>query len=146
MVVSIIPLASTLVVLSISDLVTSRLPDILTGGLVATGVFLAASIDGTAAALGNAFAALVGFTALWAVSILYFRVRGRHGLGLGDAKLLAAAGAWLGLAYLTPVVFVGATLALLFVLCLRFNGRPVAANFSVPFGPFLSAASSACGA
>lgn len=42
-------------------------------------------------------ASALGFSlSLWAVARLYRALRGFDGLGLGDAKLLAAAGAWLG--------------------------------------------------
>ena len=40
--------------------------------------------------------AMCGYLLLWAVAWVYRRLRGRDGLGLGDAKLLAAAGAWVG--------------------------------------------------
>lgn len=58
-------------------------------------------------------------------------------LGLGDAKLLAAAGAWLGPLYLAPVVFIGAVLALGFALTLRLLGHKVSSQSTLPFGPFL---------
>ena len=53
-------------------------------------------------------ATALGFVSLWAVARLCRSLRGIDGLGLGDAKLLATAGAWLGPLYLAPVVLVGA--------------------------------------
>lgn len=59
-------------------------------------------------------------------------------MGLGDAKLLAGAGAWLGWFWLAPVVFIGALTALIYVLILRAAGRLVSMSTRVPFGPFLA--------
>ncbi len=42
---------------------------------------------------------------LFGTARAYRRLRGRDGLGLGDAKLLAALGAWLGLSSL-PIILV----------------------------------------
>jgi leader peptidase (prepilin peptidase)/N-methyltransferase len=82
----------------------------------------------------------LGFLGFWTIARLYRLTRGTDGLGLGDAKLLAAAGAWLGPMLLAPVVFVGATLALLYVQVLRLRGETISSQMIVPFGPFLSAA------
>jgi leader peptidase (prepilin peptidase)/N-methyltransferase len=41
----------------------------------------------------HALGALAGFVSFAAIAGVYRRARGREGLGLGDAKLLAAAGA-----------------------------------------------------
>ncbi|NDU85922.1 MAG: prepilin peptidase, partial [Ferrovum sp.] len=68
---------------------------------------------------------------------------GREGLGRGDFKLLAAVGAWLGLADV-PVVLMGS--ALLGVVgsgVLGWWGRKGTLPRVVPFGPFISLA--ACG-
>jgi leader peptidase (prepilin peptidase)/N-methyltransferase len=40
--------------------------------------------------------AAAGYLVLAGIAFAYARLRGREGLGLGDAKLLAVAGAWLG--------------------------------------------------
>jgi len=133
-------LSCTLFALSTADFLVRRLPDFLTGGLIAAGLVRTAWVDGGQGTLGTAAAGLVGFATLWAIARLYIQLRGHRGLGRGDAKLLAAAGAWMGPTYLAPIVFVGAVLALLYVLGLRIVGRAITAVAVVPFGPFLSAA------
>jgi len=120
------------------DMRSRRMPDWLTLPLIAAGLVYAVS-DGLGAGLWSLLGAVLGFLSLYLVSRLYLELRHQHGLGLGDAKLLAAAGAWLGPLYLAPVVFLGAILALLFVLCLRVVGRSVSWQMTLPFGPFLSA-------
>lgn len=123
---------------SVIDLRSHRLPDYLTLPLIALGLIQTQTLD-PSALLRHALAALLGFLAFYLIATLYRRVRGFDGLGLGDAKLLAAAGAWLGPLYLAPVVFVGAVLALVAALILRLLGRNVSLQMTLPFGPFLSA-------
>ncbi len=66
-------------------------------------------------------------------------MRRREGLGLGDAKLLAAGGAWCGSAALPFIVVVAAGTALIWlaVHSLWKQARTVLWQ-PVPFGPFLS--------
>jgi leader peptidase (prepilin peptidase)/N-methyltransferase len=130
-------LAVALLSLSVIDLRTRRLPDWLTFPLIAIGLGVA-FFDTPTAAPTYVLAATLGFLALWLVATLYRRLRGTDGLGLGDAKLLAAAGAWLGPFYLAPTVFVGAVLTLVAALILRLLGRQVSLQSTLPFGPFLS--------
>ncbi len=55
------------------------------------------------------FGAAVGASFFYGVSVLYQRARGREGLGLGDVKLMAMVGAFLGVR-LTVVTIFGASL------------------------------------
>jgi leader peptidase (prepilin peptidase) / N-methyltransferase len=79
----------------------------------------------------------VGFVALWAVAALFHRLRGYDGLGLGDAKLLGAAGAWLGPFALAPVALIATSAALLAVGGAALAGHRVTTRTAIPFGPFL---------
>jgi leader peptidase (prepilin peptidase)/N-methyltransferase len=105
---------------------------LVAAGLAVTGLFFPANL------LSNVLAAILGFLAFYLIARLYRSLRGYDGLGLGDAKLLAAAGAWLGPLYLAPVVFVSAILAIGAALILRLLGREVSLQTTLPFGPFLS--------
>lgn len=82
--------------------------------------------------------AALGYGVFWLTSVLYFKIRGRHGLGLGDAKLMCAAGAWCGALALPFVVLIGSFAALAYVTLIAAFGRGVTADFKLPFGPFLS--------
>lgn len=63
--------------------------------------------------------AAVGFAIVWLpFMVLYKRVRGRTGMGMGDAKLMALAGAWFGWAPTLFVLFGGAIQASLFAIAL----------------------------
>jgi len=52
--------------------------------------------------------AAMGLALTYLPSLLYKKARGRSGMGLGDAKLALAAGAWLGWQGAISVVFLGA--------------------------------------
>ena len=78
-----------------------------------------------------------GFGALAAVAALYRRWRGRDGMGLGDAKLLGAAGAWVGAPALPLTVCLAASAALVAVLAARRFAWPLERDGAVAFGPFL---------
>ena len=125
-------LAAVLIRLVIIDRREFRLPDRLTLPLIGLGLGLAAWRLGAwpaQAALG----ALLGYVVFWLIGFAYFRLRGVDGLGQGDAKLLAAAGAWLGPTALPWVVLLAATGALVWALA---KGREL--TMPLAFGPWLA--------
>ena len=130
-------LALVLLALAEVDRRTLALPDLVTLPLVAAGLAVAAALA-PARWTDHVTGALAGFAALAAIGWGYARLRGREGLGLGDAKLLAAAGAWLGWQALPGVVTIAAAGALLAALAGRAFGRPLSATDPVPFGPTLA--------
>ena len=71
------------------------------------------------AMLDNIAGAALGYAAFFIIAWAYRRWRGRDGLGAGDAKLLAALGAWVGATGLPSVVLLGSLMALAVVLALR---------------------------
>ena len=87
--------------LSVAGMVT--LTGITTALLAQAGVNVVVAVI---AVLGIGAAA--GFAVFWSIGAAYRRYRGRDGLGGGDAKLLAAAGAWVGWQGLPLVVLIGA--------------------------------------
>jgi len=111
------------------------LPDVLTLPLVAGGLAVTAWLAPSLLS-DHMIAAVAGWLVFTAIAWSYRRLRGREGLGGGDAKLLAAGGAWLGAAALPSVVLVASLAALLWAVITRqFDpaGR-------LPFGSFLAGA------
>lgn len=115
------------------------LPDILVLPLIPAGILLHAWIAPGQWA-DHLAGALIGFVLFAAISLAYRRLRRRDGLGLGDAKLLAAAGAWVGWIGLPSVVLLGAVFGLATALVLRMAGRNVERVTELPFGPALALA------
>jgi leader peptidase (prepilin peptidase)/N-methyltransferase len=130
-------LALTLATLSAIDLHAYRLPDALTLPLTALGL-AATPLVMEASLWWQAASALLGFAVLAAVAFAYAKLRGRPGLGLGDAKLLAAAGAWLGMQALPSVLLLACGSALLGLLIRGWRTGSLSATSRVPFGPFLA--------
>jgi leader peptidase (prepilin peptidase) / N-methyltransferase len=137
-------LGAALVALSAVDLATLRLPDVLTLPLIAAGLVCALVFKWNGSSWidlrWRIAAAALGYGLLSATAWLYHRLRGRQGLGLGDAKLLAASGAWLGLEGIAPTLLVASLSGLAAALIGQIAGRPMTAETRVPFGPFLAGA------
>ena len=129
----------TLLALAAIDLRHYLLPDVLTLPLIPAGLAVAWAVD-PALLPHHLLGALLGFAAFAVIGQVYRRLRGRHGLGLGDAKLLAAAGAWLGWAALPSVVVIAAALALAFALAQAQGGAKLALTGRLAFGPHLALA------
>ena len=132
-------LGSGLLALAWIDWQHMVLPDVLTLPLVLAGLGVTVLVD-PASSTEHALGAIVGYLGFRAVEVTYRFLRGRDGLGQGDAKLLAAAGAWLGLSALPRVVFIAAIFALVLVGGMQMVGRTVQGDTHVPFGPALCAA------
>ena len=115
------------------------LPDAVTLPLILAGLLAALAFEPDAL-VERALGAALGYLVLRAIAWAYFRLRGREGLGQGDAKLFAAAGAWLGAYALPQVILVAALAALLTAAALRLSGREIGALSALPFGPFLAVA------
>lgn len=113
------------------------LPDVLTLGLVVAGLLIALP-NGIAAAQPYILGAIAGYATLAGVAWIYRRLRKRHGLGLGDAKLLAAGGAWLGWAGLPFVVLIASVACLASVVAMAVWRRRGVTTGPVAFGPFLA--------
>lgn len=114
------------------DAETGFLPDALTGPatwLALLGSVVGESVPPAAAITGAA----IGYLAFRGVAAAYEAIRGQEGLGRGDAKLLAAGGAWLGPFALPVVIFAGALAGIAYAVV---TGR-AKAQAELRFGPFL---------
>jgi leader peptidase (prepilin peptidase)/N-methyltransferase len=129
----------TLLTLAWIDWEHMLLPDALTLPLILAGLGATLLLD-PAATTEHAAAAAAGYLAFRAIEITYRRLRGREGLGQGDAKLMAAAGAWLGLAPLPTVTFMAAAFGLAIAAGLRIAGQVMHRGSAIPLGPALCAA------
>ena len=145
----------TLLILAAIDLDTMRLPNVIVGPLAAFG-FAAAAVSELsglrlAPLVGLAdsgvlssplLSALVGSVAAAGLSLgiatLYAGVRGRSGFGMGDVKLLAALGPFLG-PYTLLVLVLGSVLGAVIGVAGAVVAREAVGGSKIPFGPFLAA-------
>lgn len=126
-------LTAVLLRLSWLDINTLRLPDSYTLTLIIVGVGLPWLIPGPDL-LARLMGATAGFASLGLIGEIHFRRTKVEGLGLGDAKLFAAAGAWLGWQALPVVVLIGSMSGLVYAIIFR-RGR---LQEGIAFGPMLA--------
>ena len=107
-------------------------------GLLASGQLLNPDIDVIIDA-SHLVGAIAGGGCLWLISTLYHRWRNEVGLGFGDVKLAAAAGAWVGIEYFHIVLLLASGVALVSVAVMGMIRRELPARtLAVPFGTFLA--------
>jgi leader peptidase (prepilin peptidase)/N-methyltransferase len=129
--------AGALITLAWIDAETGLLPDALTLPLLWLGLLV--NLHGALAPLPSAvLGAAAGYLFPWAVHHLMRWRTGLEGMGHGDFKLMAALGAWFGLAALPWPVLGAALSASAAGLGLRLAGR-LRRGQALPFGPYLAA-------
>ncbi len=145
-----------LLVVSLIDLDEGIIPDVISLPGILVGLAASALVPG-GVGLWDAFAgACLGGGILWIVATLYQRVAGIEGLGLGDVKLLAMIGAFVGWQSIPAVLLVASVAGSVGGLVLIASGRGRARARRVlrvlgpsalvrhlrrtplPFGPFLA--------
>jgi leader peptidase (prepilin peptidase)/N-methyltransferase len=75
---------------------------------------------------------------LWLIAELYYRLRGREGLGFGDVKMVGMMAAFLGMSGALFTVVVGSVLGSVFGLAYIWLARKEASTYELPFGTFLA--------
>lgn len=104
-------------ILAVLDHHHNWLPDCLTVPLAAFGLMI--NLHDTLSSFSSALIGMIaGYAAIRILHDLQLLITRRPGIGLGDVKLLAALGAWLGWLAL-PVLVVGAALIMLVVYFYR---------------------------
>jgi leader peptidase (prepilin peptidase)/N-methyltransferase len=126
---------SLLVVVTVVDLEHQIIPDVITLPGIAVG--LAARILAGDSLLDGLLGLAVGGGTLLVTAWAYRRATGVDGMGVGDVKLMAMVGAYLGWGSALRVIFIasaaGAALGLLLVVFHRAGRRT-----ALPFGTFLA--------
>ncbi|MEI7408384.1 MULTISPECIES: prepilin peptidase [Pectobacterium] len=129
-------LLSFLVVLTVIDIKTLLLPDVLTLSLLWMGLLF--NLSETFVPLRDAVVgAMAGYLSLWLLYWVFKYATGKEALGYGDFKLLAALGAWLGWQALPNLVLVAALSGLVVTLIWRGVRKEDTAK-PLAFGPWLA--------
>ena len=122
------------------DLKHFIIPDSLTFPLMIIGFLKSFDPNLNQAIFPNYINSLIGgvtgYLVIWSIIYLYKVIRKKEGMGLGDAKLLAAIGFWFGWASLPFVIFFSSFVALVVAIpsLLKKTKRM---SSEIPFGPYI---------
>jgi leader peptidase (prepilin peptidase)/N-methyltransferase len=137
-------LALLMLAIALSDVRHFIVPDALSASAFVLGLIFAALFDDAPLAeaiLTCLLRAAAAALPLLALMLFYEWWRGRPGLGLGDVKLAAVAGAWLDWFTIVGVIEVAALAALAAYAVWRYVlQRPITPTTPLPFGLFLAPA------
>jgi leader peptidase (prepilin peptidase) / N-methyltransferase len=127
-----------LIYLAYQDARTFCLPNRITFPLIIIGITLNSFDNTRLVSFPDALAgAVFGYLFFWVLNFLYRLIKKQDAIGMGDAKLLAALGAWLGLNSLPEVILIAAlTGSVGGFIWLKIQNQDHRAHF--PFGPFLA--------
>ncbi|MGE0172220.1 MAG: A24 family peptidase [Oligoflexales bacterium] len=127
---------SALLVCGVIDFHHKIIPDVITLPMILLTpivAYLHPELTWTSALFG----ALIGGGSLFAVAWLYYFVRKRPGLGMGDVKLLAVIGGWLGVEAILPTILVASISGAFFGCLFLILKKGASLKSAIPFGPFL---------
>jgi leader peptidase (prepilin peptidase)/N-methyltransferase len=125
-----------LVIITVIDIEHQIIPDVITLPGIVFGLAAGSYLNGW---LDSVIGLALGGGMFWLLAEGYLRLRGKMGMGGGDIKYIAAAGALMGWAQVLFIIFVGALAGGIFggigmgIKKLNFLSR-------IPFGPFLALA------
>ena len=137
-------LALAMLAISVVDGQSFIIPDPLNAAGLALGLASSAVLgqgDLVAAMAGSVLRAAVLALSFFALRLIYARLRGRQGIGLGDVKLAAVAGIWLDWSVMPIAVEIAALSALSIYALRRYVLRhPVRSSSRMPFGLYFAPA------
>jgi leader peptidase (prepilin peptidase) / N-methyltransferase len=128
------------IALALIDHETGYLPDDITLPLLWAGLLF--NLSGTFVPLQEAvIGAAAGYLTLWSINAAFRLIRGMDGMGYGDFKMTAAAGAFVGWKYLFMVILLSSVVGLAFGLLQMIAARRGwDASFRFHFGPYIAIA------
>jgi leader peptidase (prepilin peptidase)/N-methyltransferase len=137
-------LALAMLAIAVVDGQSFLIPDPLNAAGLALGLANSAVLgqgDLVAAMAGSALRAAVLALSFFGLRLIYARLRGRHGIGLGDVKLAAVAGIWLDWSVMPIAVEIAALSALSIYALRRYVlHHPLRSSSRLPFGLYFAPA------
>jgi len=130
-------LFSLLLISSVIDIRHLIIPDGISLGLVVSTplvVYLLPNYPWQDALIG----VLLGGGSLYFVAWIYWLTRRMAGMGMGDVKLLAGVGGWLGWQSIFPIILYSSVLGSILGIFLMVIQKRKDLKFEIPFGPFLA--------
>lgn len=130
-------LGISLIYISIVDCRRYIIPDTVSMPLAVSGLLLNFVLNNSV--LPYLSGALIGYAVFWLIIVSRTRLGLHPGMGFGDAKLLAAGGAWCGVLALPVIVALASLSALIYAVIRQLiRRRRLRWKSRVPFGPFLA--------
>ena len=132
-------LAGTLIWISTEDFISTEIPDVASGLLIAT----AASwllLSPPAGMLDHVVGAVFWPLLTWTVAYSYAWLRGWSGLGFGDVKLMVGIGLWAGFSATIWIVMAASLAGIVTILAatvMRRQPLDEIGTSAIAFGPFL---------
>ncbi|MCB9228327.1 MAG: prepilin peptidase [Deltaproteobacteria bacterium] len=129
--------ASLMLICSVIDIRHQIIPDKISLPMLLLSplwVWLHPELDWKSSLIG----ALTGAGIIYGVAWAYYLLRKEQGIGMGDAKLLAAIGGWLGYQAVFPALFLGSVLGSAYGISAMIVSGRIGLKSRIPFGPFLA--------
>jgi leader peptidase (prepilin peptidase) / N-methyltransferase len=127
--------ATAMIVLFVIDLQHQILPNVITLPGIVVG--FVASLFLPPGWLSSLIGIVAGGGILFAISEAYYRMRGHEGLGMGDVKMLAMIGAFLGWPLMLLTLILASFAGSIVGVALLASGRG-SMKLALPFGTFLA--------
>lgn len=124
--------------ISVSDMRTMRIPDVLTAVFALLGAALCLAA-GPEVLLGRVITASAVFLVLFLLDLAFRKCAGRTGLGFGDVKLLAACSLWLAPHAMPWLILLASLGGLGWIALCHAVQRGWNAGRQLPFAPFIMA-------
>jgi leader peptidase (prepilin peptidase)/N-methyltransferase len=135
--------AAILICQFLIDFDTQLLPEELNYPLLWLGL-LVSTLGWTVSPAQSLWGAALGYFILWSIATGFKLLRGIEGMGVGDFKLLAALGAWLGAKFLVAIILMASVVGAVIGVTLLIVGRLAHKEVPMPFGPYLAGAGLVC--
>lgn len=129
--------SSLLLICSVIDMHHKIIPDVISLPMILLSP-LVALLHPELTLRSSLLGVLIGGAGIYGIAWLYYIIRKREGMGMGDAKLLAAIGGWLGYQSLLPTILIGSVTGSVIGIALILKSRQANMQTEIPFGPFLA--------
>jgi leader peptidase (prepilin peptidase)/N-methyltransferase len=129
----------SLVVITFIDLDFQIIPNIISIPGIVIG-FMASFYLTEISVQDSLMGILIGGGAFYSIAYIFVTIRGIEGMGMGDVKLLAMLGAFLGFKGVMFIIFISSILGTFTGIMVMIQSRSFTFKQKIPFGPFLSIA------
>jgi len=125
-------LISFFIIIFFIDIFHKIIPDVLSLPLIPLGILTSLHPANDISITSSIVGGLAAFLLFYLISLAYWKLTGKMGLGGGDIKLIAGIGTFIGIVGILFSILVSSVIAVIVILLIRHDLRK-----EFPFGPFL---------